>query len=130
MDSSKYVRSEPLMIPYTFEGKNICLNNTIAHITVTIHAYSKEDAVKQLLISYPGFIINDGILDQTEIDKIFEQHIVTVKDLIDELSKYDENLPVMMNYCDPIDKVILNGEHYFGDSANPECKVGPAVELI
>ncbi len=83
MDSSKYVISKPLMIPYTFEGKNIQT------------AYCK-----------------------------------TVKDLIYELSKYDENLPVMMNNCNPIDKVILNQEHYFGDPANPECKVGPAIELI
>ena len=54
---------------------------------------------------------------------------MTVKELIRELEKYDEKLPVMMNFCEPVEKVSLNPEHYFGDSANPNCKIGPAIEI-
>ena len=53
---------------------------------------------------------------------------MTVKELIEKLSKFQQDLPVMADYSD-IEKVYLNKEHYFGDSANPNCRVGCAVEI-
>lgn len=53
---------------------------------------------------------------------------MTVKELIMVLQSLPEDLPVMVNYSD-IDEVYINDEHYFGDSANPNCRVGSAVEI-
>lgn len=54
---------------------------------------------------------------------------MTVQDLIDILQEMPKDLPVMANYSD-IENVYINDEHYFGDSANPNCEVGKAVEII
>lgn len=54
---------------------------------------------------------------------------MTVKELIEKLSEFQQDLPVMVDYTD-IEKVYLNDEHYFGDSANPNCEVGCAVEIV
>lgn len=53
---------------------------------------------------------------------------MTVGELIDKLKQYDLNLPVFANYMS-IEIVRLNPEHFFGDSANPNCPVGEAVEI-
>lgn len=54
---------------------------------------------------------------------------MTVRELIEELQKFPNDLPVMVDYSE-VEKVYLNEEHYFGDSADPNCKVGSAVEIV
>ena len=53
---------------------------------------------------------------------------MTVGELIKQLKQHDLNLPVFANYMD-IEIVRLNPEHFFGDSADPNCVVGEAVEI-
>lgn len=54
---------------------------------------------------------------------------MTVRELIEELQRLPDDLPVMVG-CSEAEKVYLNKEHYFGDSANPDCRVGSAVEIV
>lgn len=54
---------------------------------------------------------------------------LSVGKLIEELSKYPLDLPVYIDCCREIERVYINNEHYFGDSCNPDCRVGSAVEI-
>ena len=54
--------------------------------------------------------------------------MMTVGDLIDELSQYDEDTPVIIGYSS-VQNVYLDPDFYFGDSPNPARAFGPAVIL-
>jgi len=52
---------------------------------------------------------------------------MTVKELIEELQKYPENLPVFVDCKEPV--VRYNDWFPLGDAAKPWCKYCCAVEL-
>lgn len=52
--------------------------------------------------------------------------MITVKELIEELKQYDEDLPVIIGY-NSIQDVYLDEDFYFADSKNPSQAFGPAV---
>ena len=55
--------------------------------------------------------------------------MMTVGDLIDELSQYDDDTPVIIGYSS-VQNVYLNPDFYFGDSPdNPARAFGSAVIL-
>ena len=52
--------------------------------------------------------------------------MLTVHDVIEELKQLPQDYPVIISYM-PIDRIYVDEEFYFGDSANPATSVGPAV---
>ena len=51
---------------------------------------------------------------------------MTVGELIDRLSEFDDDTPVILSYV-PVKNVYLDEDFYFGDSKNPARAFGPAV---
>lgn len=55
--------------------------------------------------------------------------MITVQELINELEKFDKDLPVMVDML-PLDDVYLDEEFYFGgDPRHINDIIGPAVVL-
>jgi len=54
--------------------------------------------------------------------------MITVGELIDMLSEYSDDYPVMIGYT-RLKNVYLDDSFYFGDSKNPAQAIGPAVIL-
>ena len=52
--------------------------------------------------------------------------MMTVKELIEELEHYNENLPVIIGY-NAIQDIQFEEDFYFADSKNPNQAFGPAV---
>jgi len=52
---------------------------------------------------------------------------MTVEQLIQELEKFPKDTPVKVNCEDP--EIRFVEEYFDGDSANPDCKIIPAVVI-